>query len=146
MLRDLVTTTAEQYLWAEQAACRGYRLEHGDDAWRQVWFPEPGAPNSSKRAKAICATCPVRADCLDWAVRNRISSGIWGGTTESERRRQASQLRRKHGTNQRRPRPECGTEAGYTWEKRHGETTCTACRAAHSFYVQWAKRRRAVTA
>jgi len=38
------------------------------------------------RAKAICATCPVREPCLEYAIRIREPHGIWGGLSESERR------------------------------------------------------------
>ena len=38
------------------------------------------------RAKAICATCPVRGPCLDYALRIREQHGIWGGLNEVERR------------------------------------------------------------
>ena len=38
------------------------------------------------RAKAICATCPVRDPCLEYALRIREPHGIWGGMSESERR------------------------------------------------------------
>lgn len=38
------------------------------------------------RAKAICQVCPVKADCIEFAMRIREPYGIWGGTTESDRR------------------------------------------------------------
>ena len=41
---------------------------------------------NERGAKAVCFKCPVRLDCLEYAVRNDVA-GIWGGTTESERRR-----------------------------------------------------------
>ena len=37
-------------------------------------------------AKAICADCPVRRECLDYAIRVREPFGIWGGLNETERR------------------------------------------------------------
>jgi WhiB family redox-sensing transcriptional regulator len=40
-----------------------------------------------RRAKAICATCPVKQPCLDYAMRTREQHGIWGGLSESERKR-----------------------------------------------------------
>lgn len=40
------------------------------------------------RAKSICGVCPVIKDCLDYAVEIREPYGIWGGLTETERRRQ----------------------------------------------------------
>ena len=38
------------------------------------------------KAKAICAGCPVRAACLDWALAVREPYGVWGGYSESERK------------------------------------------------------------
>jgi WhiB family redox-sensing transcriptional regulator len=38
------------------------------------------------RAKAICRSCPVRKECLDYALRIREQHGIWGGLNETERR------------------------------------------------------------
>ena len=55
-----------------------------------LFFPhesEDGAP-----AKAICQVCPFRRPCLAFALTRQVS-GVWGGTTEAERR----SLRRRHG-------------------------------------------------
>lgn len=38
------------------------------------------------RAKSICARCPVKQPCLDYAIRIREPHGIWGGYNEVERR------------------------------------------------------------
>ena len=38
------------------------------------------------RAKAVCRLCPVRAECLEWALATDQRAGIWGGLTEEERR------------------------------------------------------------
>jgi WhiB family redox-sensing transcriptional regulator len=46
-------------------------------------FPD-GA--DQKRARQLCAGCPVRSDCLAEALDHRIEWGIWGGMTERERR------------------------------------------------------------
>jgi len=62
--------------WRELAACRGTDLE--------VFFPERG--ESAGPARQLCARCPVRQPCLDYAITNRITYGIWGGLTERERR------------------------------------------------------------
>lgn len=37
-------------------------------------------------AKRICQACQARTPCLAWALDQGISSGVWGGTTEDERR------------------------------------------------------------
>ena len=49
------------------------------------FFPSDGV--GVDRARKICATCPVKTPCLDYALRNRIDHGVWGGTSERERRR-----------------------------------------------------------
>ncbi|MGW4894105.1 WhiB family transcriptional regulator [Kitasatospora sp. NPDC004240] len=38
------------------------------------------------RAKAVCAGCPVRTECLAYALDERIDHGVWGGMTDRERR------------------------------------------------------------
>lgn len=49
------------------------------------FFPEQGA--SAHEAKRVCAYCPVRSDCLEYALANDERFGIWGGLSELERRR-----------------------------------------------------------
>ena len=62
--------------WRELAACRGADLN--------LFFPERG--ETAGPARQVCAACPVRQACLDYAITNRITHGIWGGLTERERR------------------------------------------------------------
>ena len=62
--------------WRELAACRGADLN--------LFFPARGG--SAEPARQVCAACPVRQPCLDYAVSNAITDGIWGGLTERERR------------------------------------------------------------
>jgi len=62
--------------WRQQAACRGTDLD--------LFYPERG--KSAGPARQVCAACPVRQPCLEYALSNRIMSGIWGGQTERERR------------------------------------------------------------
>ncbi|MEZ5233367.1 MAG: WhiB family transcriptional regulator [Acidimicrobiia bacterium] len=50
-----------------------------------VFFPSDGV--GVEIAKRICATCEVKVICLEYALRNRIDHGVWGGTSERERRR-----------------------------------------------------------
>lgn len=38
------------------------------------------------RAKQVCGECPVKIECLDFAIETNQDSGIWGGTSEDERR------------------------------------------------------------
>lgn len=60
--------------WTLRAKCRG----QGDDMF--------GESQHQKRARAVCASCPVRAECLAEALNHRIEWGVWGGLTERERR------------------------------------------------------------
>lgn len=53
-----------------------------------LWFPPRGTPISQiAKAKAICRQCPIRQKCLDYALYHGDRYGIWGGTTEMERRK-----------------------------------------------------------
>jgi WhiB family transcriptional regulator, redox-sensing transcriptional regulator len=49
-----------------------------------VFFPERGG--SSKAARAVCARCDVREECLESALANQEEFGIFGGTSPHERR------------------------------------------------------------
>jgi len=50
-----------------------------------LFFPSDGV--GVEVAKRLCVECPVRSDCLEYALANRIDHGVWGGTSERERRR-----------------------------------------------------------
>jgi WhiB family transcriptional regulator, redox-sensing transcriptional regulator len=66
--------------WRSAAACRS--------ADPELFFPVSGFGQALKQvaeAKAICARCPVRRQCLAFALRTRQPHGIWGGMTEEER-------------------------------------------------------------
>ena len=56
-----------------------------------VFFPSDGV--GVEVARRICADCPVKAPCLEYALRNGIDHGVWGGTSERERRRIARRRR-----------------------------------------------------
>lgn len=67
--------------WQGLAACRS--------ADPELFFPPSAAGPSLKQAeqaKAICACCPVRRQCLAFAMLAGQTHGIWGGLTEDERR------------------------------------------------------------
>lgn len=50
-----------------------------------TFFPSDGV--GVEVARRICATCPVKSACLEYALVNRIEHGVWGGCSERERRR-----------------------------------------------------------
>ncbi|MGJ3562139.1 WhiB family transcriptional regulator [Streptomyces sp. INA 01156] len=67
--------------WRTRAACR--------DEDPDLFFPigtSGSALLQTERAKAVCRRCPVREQCLDWAMESGQSLGVWGGTSETERR------------------------------------------------------------
>ena len=66
----------DQDAWMEEALC----AEIGGE----IFFPERG--EGPAEAKAVCAACPVRDQCLAHALLNKEPHGIWGGMTEGERR------------------------------------------------------------
>lgn len=51
----------------------------------EIFFPEKGG--SSKEAKQLCSTCDNLSLCLEYALAHRERFGIWGGSSERERRR-----------------------------------------------------------
>ena len=73
--------------WMDYAACR--------DLDPDIFFP--GAGSEGNEAKKVCAVCPCKKSCLDYALRTEIKHGIWGGTSERERRA----LRREYKRNWR---------------------------------------------
>jgi WhiB family redox-sensing transcriptional regulator len=70
--------------WKLKAACR--------DLDTSLFFPDSEA--DAAPAQEVCAGCPVRAECLEFALATRQHDGVWGGLTETERRR----LRRRGST------------------------------------------------
>lgn len=50
-----------------------------------TFFPSDGLGVSS--AQRVCGDCPVREECLEYALTYRIEHGVWGGCSERERRR-----------------------------------------------------------
>ncbi len=82
---------------------RGHRFDQGDRTWQgqanclgvdpDLFFPERGA--STREAKGVCRGCVVREECLQFALATHQEFGVWGGTTEAERRTLRRRLRRR---------------------------------------------------
>ncbi len=78
-MRHPDTRPARSLSWMALGAC------HGQDP--ELFFPIAArgpAARQIRAAKAICSGCPVRTDCLSYAVHT-MPEGIWGGTTLEER-------------------------------------------------------------
>ena len=69
--------------WMLHAKCRGVAPT--------AFFPSDGV--GVERAQRVCENCPVRMECLEYALEHRIEHGVWGGTSERERRRIARRRR-----------------------------------------------------
>ncbi|HEV7887935.1 MAG TPA: WhiB family transcriptional regulator [Acidimicrobiales bacterium] len=80
-LAPVAVATWDVDKWRAESACR--------DADVNLFFPA-GVTGPAEvqilEAKAICAACPVRETCLAFAIQTNQEYGIWGGTTEDERR------------------------------------------------------------
>ena len=63
--------------WHLRAACRGQGPE---DFIR-------GPKSDYGKTRELCAACPVRKPCLEYALRDDWLTGLWGGTTDGERRK-----------------------------------------------------------
>ena len=69
------------YSWRRNAICR--------DTDPELFFPigtTGQALLQIERAKLVCDECPVKVECLDYALTTNQDTGIWGGTSEDERR------------------------------------------------------------
>jgi WhiB family redox-sensing transcriptional regulator len=81
---EIVARTLTSEAWQLRAACKGPQAT--------AFFPPTHAERKEEklareqRAKAICRTCVVQGDCLEYALRIREPHGIWGGLNELERK------------------------------------------------------------
>ena len=74
---DVIEIALLRPRWMRNAACRG----EGFDAW----FPTDETAEEAAAARRVCAGCPVRSECLDYALVGRIRYGLWGGLFPRER-------------------------------------------------------------
>ncbi len=72
-----VTAFDFEYEWMAHGKCRG--------ADPSAFFPSDGT--GVERAQRVCDSCPVKVECLEYALEHRIEHGVWGGASERERRR-----------------------------------------------------------
>ena len=79
---SVIALANAEYGWRAEALCR--------DTDPELFFPigtTGAALVQIEQARAVCRQCPVQADCLDFALTTNQDSGIWGGTSEEERRK-----------------------------------------------------------
>lgn len=94
-VRRLPTPVADMWDWQMRAACR-------DQDTATFFHPDrergPAHARRERRAKQVCAECPVRAQCRAHALSVREPYGVWGGLSESERLKilRADGLHRRH--------------------------------------------------
>ena len=62
--------------WERDARCNQYDPD--------IFF-DPRV-KSERKAKSVCGRCPVRTECLTYALETRIEFGVWGGMTGKERK------------------------------------------------------------
>ncbi|MHB1783124.1 MAG: WhiB family transcriptional regulator [Acidimicrobiales bacterium] len=74
--------------WQQEAPCAQLPFEE----FRRLFFPVRGSRAAASRAKAICAPCTVRLECLGQAIALREGPGIRGGMVLAERRRLTAAL------------------------------------------------------
>lgn len=84
MQTQLQRTLTAGDTWTAHAQCRG--VESADFFARSL--------TDARAAIRVCERCPVRQECLDYAVDNDMDLGVWGGLTERQRRSYARRTRR----------------------------------------------------
>ena len=85
-----MTATGSATNWRSAAAC----LLADPDLFFPISSTGP-AERQIARAKTICARCPVRQECLEFALGQGLAYGIWGGTTPEDRQRDRRRKRRR---------------------------------------------------
>ncbi len=81
ILASSLTLAHADYSWRSNSLCR--------DTDPDLFFPigtTGHALTQIERAKEVCGECPVSMACLEFALETNQDSGIWGGTSEEERR------------------------------------------------------------
>ncbi|OQR61190.1 transcription factor WhiB [Streptomyces maremycinicus] len=79
--------------WREHAECR-----HEDP---DLFFPigtSGPALLQTEQAKTVCRRCPVQEQCLEWAMETDQTLGVWGGTSENERRALKRRIRARRSS------------------------------------------------
>ena len=67
--------------WIEQSRC----VDEDPELFFPIGTTGP-AIEQTARAIEVCRTCPVRTECLEWALDTCQDAGVWGGLGEEDRR------------------------------------------------------------
>jgi hypothetical protein len=121
---------------AEDFMVRGECRKHDPE----LWFSRLQNAAGTKEAKLLCKVlCPVRAECLRYALKYGQDVGIWGGKTALERRNMPAEdirLILKGEEPIRLPDASkwewCGTKRGAARHRRREEKVCRSCLAAEA--------------
>lgn len=95
ILASSLALGSADYTWRTEATCR--------DTDPELFFPVGTTGQALlqiAKAKSVCCQCPVTVDCLEFALETNQDTGIWGGTSEEERR----QIRREAAARARQQR------------------------------------------
>lgn len=103
----------------------------------ELWFSKSSSDRAA--AVALCAGCPIRQACAQYALDNRDLKGVWGGTTAADRR-QFWTGEPCRFDEQGRLRLVCGSERAYRAHFSYREQPCDVCRGAHDALVEAQRR------
>ena len=76
--------------WRNRSAC----LDEDPELFFPVGTAGP-AVEQTERAKAVCNSCAVVNECLEWSLETNQDAGVWGGLNEDERRTLRRQRQRR---------------------------------------------------
>ena len=97
--------------WMLDATCRTVDPE--------LWFPDDD-PWQAQAARRVCQSCPVVAECAEYAIHRYIPFGIWGGMTADDRR----DYRRRHGIVKPQVARTCGWCSDTFYPRAHQQVYC----------------------
>ena len=87
---------AREYLKLAEAIAKAPIIPPCMNTDPEIWFPVMEKDQSQARtAKKLCSVCPVKAECLTYAIKVNETDGIWGGLTLRERRQLGQGLSRE---------------------------------------------------
>jgi len=93
LVRRLRPVIEKDHTWRNDAAC----LEEDPELFFPIGTTGP-AIGQAQNAREVCDGCDVEAKCLVWALTQNINEGVWGGTTEAERRALKRRMKRARDT------------------------------------------------